>query len=71
MIAIVFDKQKLDFLELCEAFNLSVIEVDRIKDRIVYDVHGEPESLYLIGVGIGIEIGEQRMWDAVMKRNDN
>jgi hypothetical protein len=71
MIAIVFDKQRLDFLELCKAFELSVIEVDRIQDRTVFDVYGSAESLYLIGVGIGIEIGEQRMWDAVMKRNDN
>ncbi len=59
------------FEDICEANGVIITHLQDDENFAFYDAFGDPENIFLVGVGIGIELGEQIMWDACMKLKDN
>ena len=60
------------FLEhLCSEYDIELYFMGEENNLMIYKAIGDPFDIFAVGIGIGIEIGEQIMYDAVMKRNDN
>jgi hypothetical protein len=71
MIAVVRNQYVRLFEKLCNENDVVCMATDRNAVVTVYETYGDPTMLYMVGVGVGIEIGEQNMWDACMTINDN
>jgi len=71
MIAIIKQRYEHEFLKLCNDMDIMAIEMERGNDAILYDVHGESHDLFFVGMGIGIEMGEERMYEACTTINLN
>ena len=69
---VVVRVQKAGFFEdLCVANDVIISHILDDENFAFYEAMGDAENIFLVGVGIGIEMGEQIMYDACMKPNDN
>jgi hypothetical protein len=70
-LSILHTKSKY-FEHVCSEYDVQLIRLNDDREKfVVYEAKGEATDIFIVGLALGIEVGEQIMYDACMKLKDN
>lgn len=60
------------FEHVCSEYDVRLIRLNEDGEKFaVYEAQGDSRDIFLVGLALGIEVGEQIMYDACMKLKNN